>query len=266
MYDEGFYNISVVPTVDDRSRGGPDPFGAPLAFSRQFAFEALGIQNIPFDIIGVPLRDLVCDPASGQTSCPGGIIGFLDETTSAFHAVCRDLDGDRRCGLRDDLLLQRVAVDGAFKAPGLRNAELTGPYFHNGSMATLREVVQFYDRGGNFCRFNFADLDPDIEPIGFTDDEQHAVVAFLLSLTDPRVKRQSAPFDHPQLFVANGHPGDENQITRVIVAANGVLQAADDLVEVPAVGANGGPDLAPVFGVDPQTANPVAGGVCDREP
>ena len=55
---------------------------------------------------------------------------------------------------------QRVAVDGAFKTPGLRNSELTGPYFHNGGMATLRQVVQFYNRGGNFCSFNLRDLDP----------------------------------------------------------------------------------------------------------
>jgi hypothetical protein len=44
----------------------------------------------------------------------------------------------------------RAAVNGAFKTPGLRNVELTGPYMHNGSMATLEQVVQFYNRGGNF--------------------------------------------------------------------------------------------------------------------
>jgi len=41
-----------------------------------------------------------------------------------------------------------TAVDGAFKAPGLRNVELTAPYFHNGSMDTLDQVVEFYTRGG----------------------------------------------------------------------------------------------------------------------
>jgi cytochrome c peroxidase len=266
MYDEGFYNISVVPTVDDRSRGGADPFGAPLAFSRQFAFQALGIQNIPFPIIGVPVPDLVCDPSTGQTSCPGGVRGFIDDGNGQFYPLCIDVDGDGQCGLADKLLVPRVAVDGAFKAPGLRNVELTGPYFHNGSMGTLREVVQFYNRGGNFCRFNFADLDPDIEPIGFTDSEQQAVVAFLLSLTDPRVKYEQAPFDHPQLFVPNGHPGDENQITQVIVAPNGVVQAADSTLVVPAVGQGGSAQALTTFlGADPQSFNPVAGGNCSPQ-
>jgi cytochrome c peroxidase len=42
------------------------------------------------------------------------------------------------------------AVSGAFQIPGLRNVELTGPYFHNGGQATLEQVVEFYTRGGDF--------------------------------------------------------------------------------------------------------------------
>lgn len=260
MYDEGFYNISVTPTVDDICRGGPDPFGRPLAFSRQFAFEALGIQDIPFPIFGDPIDDLVRDPA-GQSD----ILGFIDSATQKFEAVCRDRNHNGRCSDKDELLLRRVAVDGSFKAAALRNAELTGPYFHNGSLATLREVVQFYNRGGNFCRFNRADLDPDIEPIGLTDTEQNGLVAFLISLTDPRVKRQSAPFDHPELFIPNGHPGDERVITDVILTANGVRQAGDDLLTIPAVGAAGGRQLRTFLEVNPQRAIPVAGGNCSQE-
>ena len=44
----------------------------------------------------------------------------------------------------------RIGNHGAFKVPQLRNVELTGPYMHNGGMATLRQVVDFYTRGGNF--------------------------------------------------------------------------------------------------------------------
>jgi len=46
---------------------------------------------------------------------------------------------------------ERVAVDGAFKTPGLRNVELTAPYFHNGGQLTLEQVVDFYNRGGDFA-------------------------------------------------------------------------------------------------------------------
>ena len=56
----------------------------------------------------------------------------------------------------------RVLADGAFKAPALRNVELTGPYFHTGSYLTLRQVVDFYMRGGDFPIMNAANRDPHI--------------------------------------------------------------------------------------------------------
>jgi len=60
----------------------------------------------------------------------------------------------------------RVAVDGSFKAPDLRNVALTPPYFHNGGQLTLGQVVDFYDRGGDFHERNIDTLDPDIHTLG----------------------------------------------------------------------------------------------------
>jgi cytochrome c peroxidase len=59
----------------------------------------------------------------------------------------------------------RVLRDGAFKAPSLRNVELTGPYFHTGSLLTLRQVVDFYMRGGDFPIANAENRDPHIVEI-----------------------------------------------------------------------------------------------------
>ncbi|MDP1990543.1 MAG: cytochrome c peroxidase [Syntrophales bacterium] len=56
----------------------------------------------------------------------------------------------------------RVLRDGAFKAPGLRNVELTGPFFHTGSFLTLRQVVDFYFRGGDFPVTNAEGRDPHV--------------------------------------------------------------------------------------------------------
>jgi cytochrome c peroxidase len=56
----------------------------------------------------------------------------------------------------------RVLRDGAFKAPPLRNVELTGPYFHTGSYLTLRQVVDFYLRGGDFPVTNEDSRDPQL--------------------------------------------------------------------------------------------------------
>jgi len=117
--------------------------------------------------------------------------------------ICQDLNHNGVCDPDEAILpqFQRVTVDGAFKAPGLRNVELTGPYFHNGGMATLRQVVQFYNHGGNFCRFNSRDLAPSIEPLGLNPAQERQLVAFLMSLTDERVRYQVAPFDHPELRI-----------------------------------------------------------------
>ena len=267
MYDNGFYNIGVTPTVDDRGRGESDPFGAPLASSRQFAFKALGIQNFRFPIIGDPIPNLLCDPNDSNLdglaeTCDDGILGFEDEGGLGFFAVCRDLDGDGRCGNDDELILQRVAVDGAFKTPGLRNVEYTAPYFHNGGSATLLEVVQFYNRGGNFCRSNRDDLDPDIRGLGLSSDEEVQLVKFLMALTDPRVVSRAAPFDAPEIRVPDGHPGNEIGVTDW---GNGQATDVSPLLEIPAVGANGGDPLETFLGIedgDHLIANPVAGGVC----
>jgi cytochrome c peroxidase len=132
-------------------------------------------------------------------------------------------------------------VEGAFKIPSLRNVALTAPYFHNGEARTLREAVELYSRGGNVHPVQAMDGTP-IEPLGvpsLTPDEIDAIVAFLESLTDERVLYRRAPFDHPQLFVPNGHPGDPSGVTD----ANGDGLADDRMFVIPAVGAEGGAPL-----------------------
>lgn len=89
---------------------------------------------------------------------------------------------------------------GMYKVPAPRNAELNGPYFHNGSRATLRQVVDFYDAGGDFPG---PLVDRDVRRLRLTEAEKNAVVAFLVALTDDRVRFEKAPFDHPSLDVAN---------------------------------------------------------------
>ncbi|TMA43559.1 MAG: hypothetical protein E6J81_15855, partial [Deltaproteobacteria bacterium] len=127
-----------------------------------------------------------------------------------------------------------IAADGTFKTPTLRNVELTAPYFHNGGMATLQQVLDFYNRGGDFHELNIQNLDAVIVMLNLTAEERAAVVAFLLALTDNRVRFEMAPFDHPQLLVPDGHPGDETGVTD-----NGTGAATDALLDVSAVGAVG---------------------------
>ena len=68
---------------------------------------------------------------------------------------------------------------GAFKTPTLREIARTAPYMHDGSVARLADVVEFYNRGG---RAN-PNLDPDIRPLHLTAAEKSALEAFLRSLS-----------------------------------------------------------------------------------
>ncbi len=68
----------------------------------------------------------------------------------------------------------------AFKTPTLRNVALTAPYFHDGSLHTLAEVIAFYNRGGDSLQRH-----PLIRPLGLDAAAQNDLVAFLEALTDP---------------------------------------------------------------------------------
>jgi cytochrome c peroxidase len=92
--------------------------------------------------------------------------------------------------------------DWAFKTPTLRNVKLTGPYFHTGSNPTLEDVMDFYDRGGDFAN---PQLSVDITPLNLSALDKSAIIDFMKNgLTDCRVEKLKAPFDRPELPLANG--------------------------------------------------------------
>lgn len=70
---------------------------------------------------------------------------------------------------------------GGFRTPTLRGLTRTAPYMHDGSLATLEDVVAFYRRGGN----RNSHLDPDLKPLDLTDDDARHLVAFLKALSRP---------------------------------------------------------------------------------
>jgi cytochrome c peroxidase len=67
----------------------------------------------------------------------------------------------------------------AFKTPGLREIIRRSPYMHDGSLATLEQVVEHYDRGG-VDRPSRSDL---VKPLGLTTQEKSDLVSFLKTLT-----------------------------------------------------------------------------------
>ncbi|MBI1896051.1 MAG: c-type cytochrome [Acidobacteria bacterium] len=80
---------------------------------------------------------------------------------------------------RDGRFTDAGAGQGNFKTPTLREIARTAPYMHDGSLATLEEVIEYYDRGGN----QNPGLDPEIRPLRLTAAEKQDLLAFLSSLT-----------------------------------------------------------------------------------
>jgi hypothetical protein len=146
-------------------------------------------------------------------------------------------------------MLPRRVTNGAFKAPNLRNIKFSGPYFHVGDSETLRQVVEFYVRGGNFPNTNLHDKTVDVDgipPLAFPEFNPvaeaniEALVDFLAEgLKDERVAFEEAPFDHPELRVPNGSPKSDS--------------SKDLFIEIPAVGKEGRATELPTFlNLDPQ--------------
>jgi cytochrome c peroxidase len=121
------------------------------------------------------------DPARGNcTVCHtiGAQHALL--TDGLFHNLGVGMDAEGE--LTDLGRFHHTGVErdrGAFRTPSLRHVAQTPPYMHDGSLRTLREVVDFYVGGGN----SNPQLDPEIRPLSLTRQERDDLVAFLISLT-----------------------------------------------------------------------------------
>jgi len=242
LVDTAFVNTGVVPLDHDAGVGGTDVTGRPLSLTAQYLDLLAGAvppvdpmivqscaMTVPFAAGGFgqpPFApaELVADPA-GATACaaPANAQVPSPQVTAAELAL------PEHGRLTDGTV-------GAFKVPSLRNVELTGPYMHNGGMATLEEVLEFYNRGGNVtshgkdAQFLFGQ--------GLSAETMADIVAFLKSLTDERVRWERAPFDHPALPLAAGHVGDANAV-EVDQSPELSGMAKTRIVNLPAVGREG---------------------------
>jgi hypothetical protein len=245
LYDTGFYNIGVRPTEDDPGIGGQDPFGNPLSFTKQWRNGLLGTQSVDaiegkltparFDVPFSYFADGHYFPAG--LDGPEWVVGafapfprFLGTVAGKGREAVPKNDPANQAAIEE----MPMAIHGAFKTAGLRNVELTAPYFHNGGQLTLEQVMEFYNRGGDFAIENLGDLSPNIHPLTLDETQTDALVAFLTALTDERVRCESAPFDHPSITLPEGHVGNTASVTD-----DGGGLAVDVGEVIPAVGAAG---------------------------
>jgi cytochrome c peroxidase len=87
------------------------------------------------------------------------------------------------------LITRKEADIASFKSPDLRNVMVTGPYFHDGSAATLWDVMDHYNKGGGAQN---PYLDADMQPLGLFEEEIDNLVALMASLTSPAYRELAA--------------------------------------------------------------------------
>lgn len=101
-------------------------------------------------------------------------------TDNKFHNIGVGVKNEQPTDLGRYLVTKNDADRGAFRTPSLRNVAVTGPYMHDGSLKTLKEVVDFYIGGGNSNPY----LDKRVKPLDFLSGQERSdLVSFLESLT-----------------------------------------------------------------------------------
>ncbi|MFZ1699404.1 MAG: cytochrome c peroxidase [Pyrinomonadaceae bacterium] len=186
----------------------------------------------PFDLLNAGISPLTAAEqrgrnifnANGCNTCHGASL----LTDNNFHYLgvrpdTEDIAREQITGFPNDR--------GAFRTPSLRNVELRGSYFHNGRFTTLEQVVDFYDRGGDFDANNKPNI---IRPIGLNPQQRADLVTFLKRpLTDPRVTAEAGPFSRPALYM------ESNRVPEIIgtgLAGSGGLVPQIRVISPPIAG------------------------------
>ena len=116
------------------------------------------------------------EPEKKMITLGAGIVVEVDTSSYAGSKFTPEISPN-------DLGLYKITQDPhdrwKFRTPPLRNVELTAPYMHNGALVTLKEVVQFYNKGGVENEV----LSPLIRPLNLTEEEVDNIVEFLKTLT-----------------------------------------------------------------------------------
>ena len=172
LFDAAFGGGEQAVTADNMARALAAFQRTLLSQNSQFDRYAAG----NFDALTPQQRRGLALFRSGATRCfeCHSAPTFASDT---FRVVGVPSDDPGRAGVTAD------GQQGAFKVPTLRNIALTAPYMHNGSLATLEDVVNFYADGGGHA-FGVDNVDVFVNGFDLNDQERSDLVAFLYALTD----------------------------------------------------------------------------------
>jgi cytochrome c peroxidase len=200
-YGRRFFWDGRVPTLEEqvlKPISDPNEMDLPLA-------EAASRVNLSVKELSQALASFVRSILSGDSAYDRFVNGDRGALTAVQQTGLQLFRGKANCtschvgpnltdeGLhntgiawRDGKLEDVGAGDGKFKTPTLREIARTAPYMHDGSLKTLEEVAEYYDRGGN----TNLHLDADVRRLRLTAIEKASIVEFLRSLnSQPNLKR-----------------------------------------------------------------------------
>jgi cytochrome c peroxidase len=142
--------------------------------------EAAARVNLAPDEISRALASYIRSILSGDSPFDRFINGDRTALSPEQQAGLQLFRGKANCiAWRDGKSADPGAGQGNFKTPALREIARTAPYMHDGSIGTLEEVIDYYDRGGN----RNPSLDPELHPLRLSSAEKQNIIAFLRILS-----------------------------------------------------------------------------------
>jgi cytochrome c peroxidase len=121
--------------------------------------------------------------APGQLAAVQPLLDWTFNAAGPFSDNRTGLDASRLGSLRSDLANKSFEMEGAYKTPTLRNIALTAPYMHTGELATLADVVEFYNKGGDAAGSFTGKKTDTMKELDLEDEEKAALVKLLESMT-----------------------------------------------------------------------------------
>jgi cytochrome c peroxidase len=199
---ETLKRVKAIPGYVERFRKvfGPNDFDIDHVAQAIATFERTVLSgNSPYDRYQAGDKDAVTpaqlrgkDIFFKKSACDACHLGvnFTDSSYVNIGVGADKLDSD----LGRFMVTGREEDKGAFKTPTLREIEHTGPYMHDGSMKTLEEVIEHYNKGG----IKNPQLDQRIKPLNLTDQDKKDLIAFLKALNGEGWQQIKPPRELPR--------------------------------------------------------------------